>query len=70
VLLTVWKQRPAINAIAEPQQPFLAHKLAQGAQHLILAAQIAELARQEHGTPPARDPRLNLVAQCHSISHV
>lgn len=70
MLPTAWKQRPAINAITEPQQPLFAHKLAQGAQHLILASQIAELARQENGVPPARYPRLDLIAQCCSISHV
>src|SRR5271157_2086223 len=46
----------AIDAVAETHEGAVPHQAAQRAQHLILAAEIAELARQEYVVPPAGDP--------------
>jgi hypothetical protein len=38
----------AIDPIAKPTETFFTHENAQRAQNLVLAAEIAELSRQEH----------------------
>ena len=55
----------AIDAVAEAHEAAVPHQAAQRAQHLVLAAEIAELARQEHVLAPlAGDPFLDPFAQC------
>src|ERR1700677_1750056 len=62
--------RTPIDAITEPHQAPLVHQLAQGAQDLILAAKVLELARQEHVLALlAGDPLFNLFAQCVLARH-
>src|SRR5271168_3466660 len=62
--------RAAIDAVAEAHETALAHQAAQRAQHLVLAAEIAELARKEHLVPPAGDAVPDLLAQCQPSRHV
>ncbi|MGI8992199.1 MAG: hypothetical protein ACR2I2_21795 [Bryobacteraceae bacterium] len=60
-----------IDTIAQAHETFLLHESAQDTKDLILAAKIAELARQEHifaGLP--RNPGLDLSPQCLSFRHV
>ena len=45
------------------------HQTAQHAQHLVLAAEIGELARQEHVVPLPGDPGLYFFAQCLPLPH-
>jgi hypothetical protein len=44
-----------VDPIAEAHEPAFLYQTTQGAQHLILATEIAELARQEYVVAPARD---------------
>ena len=58
-----------MDAIAEPHEPAVAHEAAERAEHLVLAAEIAELARQEHIAPPPGDPFPHPFAQCPPPRH-
>jgi hypothetical protein len=60
----------AIDTLAEAHQIPFPHQAAQPAQHLVLAAEIGELTRQEHVVPffPG-DPGLYFFAQCLPLSH-
>ena len=58
----------AIDAVAEADSLPSSHQLAQRAQHLVLAAEIAELARQEHVVAPLGDPRLDPVPVMSSVA--
>jgi hypothetical protein len=41
----------------------VAHESSQDAEHLVLATEVGEFARKEHGiAPPAGDPALDLLA--------
>jgi hypothetical protein len=60
---------PAIDAVAEPDQFALSRQPAQRAQHLVLAAEIAKLTRQEHVVPFPGDPLFNLFLRCRRASH-
>jgi len=60
---------PTIDAVAEPDQFALSGQPAQCAQHLLLAAEIAKLTRQEHVVPLSGDPLFDLFLQCRRASH-
>jgi hypothetical protein len=60
----------AINPVTEAHEAFFADEKTQRAQNLVLAAEIAELTRQEHvlcALPG--DPSLNPLAQCLRSTH-
>src|SRR6185503_2553266 len=60
----------AIDAVAKTNQPVFAHEPTQRAQHLVLAAQMSELAREEHGIARlAGHPLLDLLLQCLAARH-
>src|ERR1700722_14993709 len=59
----------AIDAVAKAHQLTVTHETTQHAQHLILAAEIAELARQEYVVAPFGDPRFHTFPQCRLPAH-
>src|SRR3984957_19711571 len=59
----------AIDAVAEAHELTVTHETTQHAQHLILTAEIAELARQEYVVAPFGDPRFHALPQCRLPAH-